>query len=49
VLASLDTFLVELPRTLAPRDERRSGQNNDHCNDNQNDRGSTHAVSLPLG
>ena len=37
VLASFDTLLVELPRTLAPRDERHSGQNDDHCNDNQND------------
>ncbi len=41
VLASFDTLLVELLRTLAPRDERHSGQNDDHCNDNQNDRGGT--------
>jgi hypothetical protein len=45
VLASFNTLLVELPRTLAPRDERNSGQNDDHCNDDQNDRGSTHTVS----
>jgi hypothetical protein len=45
MLASFDTLLVELPRTLAPRDERHSGQNDDHCNDNQNDRGGAHTVS----
>jgi hypothetical protein len=45
VLASFDTLLVELPRTLAPRDEPHSGQNDDHCNNNQNDRGGAHTVS----
>ncbi len=45
VLASFDTLLVELPRTLAPSYERHGGQNNDHCNDNEDDRGGTHTVS----
>jgi hypothetical protein len=49
VLASFDTLLVELPRTLAPRDEPHSGQNDDHCNNNQNDRGGAHTVSPLLG
>ena len=44
VLASFDTLLVELPRTLA-RDEGHSGQSDDHCNNDQNDRGGARAVS----
>jgi hypothetical protein len=45
VLASFVTLLVELPRTLAPSDKRHSGQNDDHCNDDQNDRSGAHTVS----
>src|SRR5512133_4052860 len=37
VRASFDALLIELSRTLAPRDERHNGQNDDHCNGNQND------------
>jgi hypothetical protein len=45
VLTSFDTLLVELPRTLAPRDERHNDQNDNRGNDNQNDRGGTHTGS----
>ena len=49
VLASFDTLLVELPRTLAPRDERHNGQNDNHCDDNQSDHGGRRGPQGPPG